>query len=192
MTKAELRNVFLEKRKLLSAETVAKLSRSIAGTFFASFDLSRVKALHIYIAIAKFNEIDTSLFVEKVWSEFPQMRTIAPRLNKETGQLQSVVFNVKSKLSENSWGIGEPDGVELVDPKNVDMVIVPLLCFDEQGNRVGYGKGYYDRFLAQCRPDCVKVGLSFFPPVGHIDNINEFDISLDRCVTPEQIFDFKK
>ena len=72
----------------------------------------------------------------------------------------------------------------------VFMVLVPLLNFDEEGNRVGYGKGYYDRFLAHCRPDCIKVGFSYFEPLDSIDDVHEYDIKLDYGITPGGIFVF--
>ena len=70
------------------------------------------------------------------------------------------------------------------------MVLVPLLCFDESGHRVGYGKGFYDRFLTKCRPDTQKVGLSYFPPVKEITDADSFDIRLDLCLTPEKVWRF--
>jgi 5-formyltetrahydrofolate cyclo-ligase len=69
-------------------------------------------------------------------------------------------------------------------------VIVPLLCFDRRGHRVGYGKGFYDRYLQKCRPDCIKAGLSFFDPVDLIDDTYADDIPLDICVTPSETFRF--
>jgi 5-formyltetrahydrofolate cyclo-ligase len=79
-----------------------------------------------------------------------------------------------------------------VNPEAIDTAIVPLLCFDERGYRVGYGKGYYDRFLAKCRPNCLKIGLSFFEPVENIDDINEYDIPLDLCIAPDRTITFSK
>ena len=70
------------------------------------------------------------------------------------------------------------------------MVFVPLLVFDQQGHRVGYGMGYYDRFLVQCSETTLKVGLSFFDPVSKIEDIKTHDIALDFALTPEGIFTF--
>jgi len=90
----------------------------------------------------------------------------------------------------NRWGISEPFTGEIIDDKEIDLVLVPLLCFDEMGYRVGYGNGYYDKFLANCRKDCLKVGVSFFEPIGEIEDVREFDIRLDYCVTPEKVWRF--
>ena len=72
----------------------------------------------------------------------------------------------------------------------LDVIFVPLLGFDIAGNRLGYGGGYYDRFLAECRPDAKKIGLSFFGNITEITNIEETDIPIDGCVTPEQYYTF--
>ena len=86
--------------------------------------------------------------------------------------------------------IPEPrTGVPTPDEK-IDMVIVPLLAFDEQGFRVGYGKGFYDRFLKRTRPECKKVGLSYFVAEKRIDDVDAHDVPLDQCVTPEGVMQF--
>jgi 5-formyltetrahydrofolate cyclo-ligase len=76
------------------------------------------------------------------------------------------------------------------DPEVLDVALIPMLCFDEAGHRVGYGKGYYDGFLHGCRPDCIKVGLNFFPPVERIDDPHGADIPLDLCITPGRVYRF--
>jgi len=190
MTKAELRKTFLDRRGSLSvAERVAR-SRLIADRFFEKFDLSSVKTFHCFISIEKFNEVDTSHIFIKIWNEFPAIRTFAPRLDRVIDELTHHIYRSETELAENIWGIREPPNEEPIDPMEIDLVVVPLLCFDVRGYRVGYGKGFYDKFLAQCRPDCPKVGLSFFAPVGRIDEIDEYDVALGQCVTPETVYDF--
>ncbi|RYZ27704.1 MAG: 5-formyltetrahydrofolate cyclo-ligase, partial [Chitinophagaceae bacterium] len=77
-----------------------------------------------------------------------------------------------------------------IDPKEIDLVVVPLLTFDKKGYRVGYGKGFYDRFLHQCKKDCIKIGLSYFDPIEAVDDANEFDVTLDFCITPQKAYVF--
>jgi 5-formyltetrahydrofolate cyclo-ligase len=191
MTKAELRKIYLDQRRSLSVEEAKARSRSITDLFFEKFDLSSVKNVHCFISIEKFNEVDTSAIFQKIWNQFPSIRTLAPRLDREVVGLRHLIYRAETVLEENVWGIREPATEEPIDPGEVDLVIVPLLCFDVRGYRVGYGKGFYDRFLAMCRSDCPKVGLSFFPPVGRIDDIDEYDVALDQCVTPETVYDFR-
>jgi 5-formyltetrahydrofolate cyclo-ligase len=191
MTKAQLRKIYLDQRRSLSVEEAKARSRSITDLFFEKFDLSSVKNLHCFISIEKLNEVDTSAIFQKIWNEFPTIRTLAPRLDREVVGLRHLIYRAETMLEENVWGIREPATEEPIDPGEIDLVIVPLLCFDTRGYRVGYGKGFYDRFLAMCRSDCPKVGLSFFPPVGRIDDIDKYDLALDQCVTPETVYDFR-
>lgn len=74
--------------------------------------------------------------------------------------------------------------------EKIDMVLVPLLAFDKMGNRVGYGKGFYDRFLAECKISCKRIGISFFDPIEKIEEVDGNDISLTDCLTPSQLFNF--
>ena len=99
-------------------------------------------------------------------------------------------FDETAELINNSYGIDEPaDGNKIME-NEIDLVLVPLLAFDKNGFRVGYGKGFYDKFFYQSRKDSIKIGLSFFEPVDEIEDINQFDIPLNYCVTPEELFIF--
>jgi len=188
MKKAELRREFLRKRQQLSAELTSELSARLAEMFFRSVSLEQTNILHIFIAIVKLNEPDTSLIFERIWRDHPSAQTVAPRIDEVNVSMESVAFDDRSELLLNRYGVPEPVGGTVVEPTAVDLVVVPMLCFDELGNRVGYGKGFYDRFLLQCREDCQKVGLSFFEPVSSIEDFDEFDIKLDAVVTPDRLY----
>ena len=190
MRKSGLRKAYLEKRRALSPGEVARMSSQIAERFFNEVDLAAVRSLHTFIRIAKFNEFDTSMVYYRIWHERRGIATCAPVTDRESGELEARYFDEATVLSENDWGIREPAGTEKADPQEIDLVIVPLLCFDESGHRVGYGKGYYDRFLARCRPDFLKLGVSLFPPVAAIDDIHEADVPLDLCITPDRTYRF--
>lgn len=191
MKKSELRQIFLARRKALVTEVVRNKSRRITELFFTDVDLSKTRFLHVFISIEQFHEVDTSFIIHEVWSRFPEITVVAPRIDQKKAEIESVIYGSNTELVENEWGIREPSGQELVDPEEIDLVIVPLLCFDEFGNRVGYGKGYYDRFLARCRLDCLKVGLSLFSPVDSIDDIHGNDVPLDLCIEPERFHRFR-
>jgi 5-formyltetrahydrofolate cyclo-ligase len=189
MTKAELRNIYLEARLSMSPAQHAEASHLIAEYFFESIDLSGVSAIHCFVSLRHKGEVETQEIFERIWNEHAYMRTFAPRVNERSGELESVPIVQTALLTENKWKIREPEGAA-AEASMLDMVIVPILCFDEQGHRVGYGKGYYDRFLARCRPDCRKVGVCFFPPVEKIDNVHRGDVRLDVCITPSGSFRF--
>lgn len=187
-TKAELRKIYLARRKNLSALERKRRSEEIAGRFFARFDLSDVDFLHCFLPIEKFNEVDTRLIFQRIWQDFPHVETLVPRVNFATGEIENLKFTLETELAQNRWEIHEPAHDDLIETEKIDLVLVPLLCFDHCGFRVGYGKGFYDRLLRRCRPDCLKIGLSFDPPIAEISDTNDFDVKLDYCVSPEEIF----
>ncbi|HEY8562251.1 MAG TPA: 5-formyltetrahydrofolate cyclo-ligase [Pyrinomonadaceae bacterium] len=190
MLKSEFRKIYLEKRQELTPEDVKEKSLRVAERFFETFDLSKIDYLHSFLPIEKFNEIDTRLIFHRVWFEYANVETAVPRIDFEKDVLESLKFTPVTELVLNAWMIHEPSHNELFVCEKFDIVLVPLLAYDRVGNRVGYGKGYYDRFLKNCRSGCVKVGLSYFPPVEKIDDVNEFDVRLDYCLTPDETYKF--
>ena len=185
MTKSELRKLYLEKRRRLSAVEHADLSLKIAEHFFSNFDLVSAAKVHCFISLKHTGEVETLDIFEHLWSRFPHIITVAPRINDQTGEIDALPFNSATQIVENKWKIPEPADGAVIEPNDIDVVLVPLLCFDMRGYRVGYGKGFYDKFLTRCRPDCLKIGVSFFPPVERIDDVHDSDVPLDSCITPD-------
>ena len=188
MTKAELRKTFLAKQQALSPEVRAAESARIAASFFANCDLTRVRCLHCFIPIKKFNEVDTGAIFGRLRSDFPGIRLAVPRVRSGENEMDAVAFHTDTSLRTSSWGIDEPLDGDVIDDASIDLVLVPAVCFDIRGHRVGYGKGFYDRFLARTRPDCLKIGLSFFAPAETIDDLGLHDVSVERVVTPETVY----
>ena len=93
-------------------------------------------------------------------------------------------------LGLNKYGIPEPKNGKKIKNNLIDVVFVPLLSYDKKGNRVGYGKGFYDRFLSNLSIKTIKIGLSLYEPENYIEGIDENDIKIDYCVTPNKIFSF--
>lgn len=192
MTKSELRKFHLERRSSLSVGEQSSLSSQIADRFFEGVDLSRVTNLHIFIRIRKFNEVDTSMIYYRIWRDFPKVRTFAPKSDLETGRIQDVSFDSETEFTENRWGIREPHTGETITPAELDVAVVPMLAFDREGHRVGYGKGFYDRHLSACRPNCLKIGVGYFGPVPGSIESDEHDVPLDMCVTAGGVFRFDR
>ncbi len=191
MTKAELRKIYLEKRKSLTTEESKRKSELIAESFFQNFDVSKFDFLHSFLPIEKFNEIDTRIIFEKIWLDFPNVQTLVPRVNFQKNEIENLLFLSETETEKNVWKIDEPVHNETVETEKINAVLVPLLCFDKCGFRVGYGKGFYDRFLISCRTECVKIGLNFFASDENISDIDEFDVPLDYLITPDKIWDFQ-
>ncbi len=188
MSKDELRKIYLAKRLSLTESEHIELSQKIADHFFQFVDLSKVRVLHVYLPIESKCEPDTWLIVNRIKSEFPTIRLVIPRVNNE--EMESIFFEGPDQLEKTKWGMIEPfPGIE-AEPQKIDMVIVPLLAFDKLGHRIGYGKGFYDRFLKLCRPDCIKIGISFFDPLNSIAEKSDHDVLLNGCLTPKEYLIF--
>ena len=106
------------------------------------------------------------------------------------GQMDARLVSSTTQWQKKEWGIPEPQNGVWVAPNFISVMFVPLLAFDKRGYRVGFGKGYYDRFIARCTPNVVTVGLSYFDAVDEITNIMPFDIPLRYCLTPQKVYAF--
>ena len=190
MTKQELRKSYLQKRKALSEAEYLALNQRLTEIFFTSVDLSFINVLHTFLPVVEKREPDTWLIIDRIRREFPHIRLSVPRVNTETDQLENFYFEGLHQLKKNNWGILEPTQGIPTPPEKIDLVLVPLLAFDKQGNRVGYGKGYYDRFLKTLRPTCTKIGISHFDAPNEIDSVASFDVSLNSALTPSQLIQF--
>ena len=190
MTKQELRKLYLDKRMALSEAERLSLNRDLYSIFFSSIDLSFIRVLHTFLPLDRKKEPDTWLIIDRIRREFPNVQLSMPRVNELSGELDNYNFESLSQLKENSWGITEPVSGIQTDPKSIDIILVPLIVADQQGHRVGYGKGYYDRLLSLCRSDCQRIGLSFFPPIERIAAPEPHDQKLTAVVTPSEYFSF--
>lgn len=186
MLKEILRKAYLKKRDLLSRETIKEYSLQISNKALrlAVWDFS---FYHTYLPITKNNEVDTSYLLTVLQGK--DKNIVVPKIGS-SNHMENYMLLDNTHLKLNCWGIPEPvDGIKIEESK-LEVVFIPLLAYDKEGNRVGYGKGYYDAFLSKCRPNVVKVGLSFFEPEERIEDIDNNDVPLDYCVTPNAIHTF--
>jgi 5-formyltetrahydrofolate cyclo-ligase len=186
MTKAELRKQAVVQRNGLSEEQVAVYSRALLD-HFALLDFTGVRTVHVFLPIAEKKEPDTFLLIDWLAAQHPEIRIVVPKADFETALLTNYVFKGKDGLVKSIYNILEPAKGEL-HTGAVDMVLVPMLGFDLRGYRAGYGKGFYDRFLQGL--DTLKIGLSFFGPVGQIADVDAHDVALDLCITPDCVYQF--
>ena len=166
--KKSLRKTLLARRKSLSESEVAEKSESLFRNWQPLMVPERYRVVHTFLSIKAFREVDTSPFISYLQS-FPDIQIGVPRVDFETRQVTHHPY-CPTELVVSSWGIMEPPKTAVqIDPKRFDMVLVPMLGFDRFGHRIGYGGGYYDRFLAQVRPDCFRVGLCF--EMGYLSSV---------------------
>ncbi len=191
MDKATLRQQSLERRLQLSRSNYWSLTEDIMDQV-KLVDWLNYRMVHIFLPIRKHNEIDTFSLLNYFKLQHPQLKIVIPRTDFTNLSITNILYDHEyTILGRNKYDIPEPIHGKVVPNEEIDIVFIPLLGFDQKGNRVGYGKGFYDRFLSECRPDVVKIGMSFFEPIDEISDVNEFDIPLDLCITPEKTWNFR-
>ena len=187
MTKTELRVRYKELRSKLTDDSIEQRSLEIANKAL-SLPIWHKTNYHIFLPIAQKKEVNTEYLLQILAGK--DKNVILSKSNFEEGTMTNYLLTDNTKIKTNSWGIPEPiEGIQVND-EQIEVVFLPLLAFDNLGNRIGYGKGFYDRFLQNCNQDVIKVGLSFFPAEeGIIPTIPE-DIPLNFCITPEKTYAF--
>jgi 5-formyltetrahydrofolate cyclo-ligase len=187
-SKQSLRTQYLAQRNALSTQEVERLSVQVmeqVAHWLAQRE--ELQHYHIFLPIVGQQEVNTLLLKELLEQKGKVLYT--SRVRKGALGLDTLKLPRKATLRVDRWGIPVPDMVELVSPESIEVVFVPLLAYDWQGNRLGFGKGYYDFFLGSLSPEVIKVGLSFFDPEEAIP-AESHDVSLDFCVTGDRIWRF--
>lgn len=186
MLKKDLRLKYSRLRKEHTPQSVLNSSLTIANKIL-ELPIWGGDFYHIFLAIPEKNEIDTSFILSILHGK--DKNIVLPKVSG-INELKHFLLTDSTKLVASKWGVPEPvDGIEIPEEK-IDVVIVPLLAFDKIGNRVGYGAGFYDNFLSNCKPSVIKVGLSLFEAEDYISDIDNNDIPLNYCVTPNTVYSF--
>src|SRR5215471_19735212 len=182
MIKSTVRKEFLQRRMDILEEDLQQQTALIAF-HFRQLSLPTVKYLLSYYPVASRREFDVSVCVELLKERNPPMRVTWPRIHIDMLDMEAGLVEKDGLFIKNRFSILEPISGAVVPVDLLDVIFVPLVAFDTRGFRVGYGKGYYDRYLSRCRPDTVKVGFSFFEAIDYIEDIEEFDVPLSFCIT---------
>ena len=188
MNKQQLREIYRQKREELLTSEVEKLSLKISEQFMLLPKITENCVYHIFMPITKHNEINTLHIVKKLWKI--KKTIVVPRMNPGKTEMDTCLLLPNTKMISNSYDIHEPECCQRIYTGNIDVMILPLLSYDKKGYRIGYGKGYYDRFIAGLKKPVFKVGLSFFDPdTDHLTS-DTWDVPMDCCVTPEKFIQF--
>lgn len=189
MVKNQIRIEFITRRHGLSGEELIDATENIVNNF-RLLALQGVQVLLSYYPIPERKEMNVTLCEQLMLLENPQLQIALPKMSDDGFTMNAITVTKETTLVKNRYDILEPAGSDPIDPQLIDAVFVPLIAFDKKGYRVGYGKGYYDRFLSKCAEDVVKIGFSYFEAVDRIDDINEFDVPLNYCITPMRVYEF--
>nr|WP_317041495.1 5-formyltetrahydrofolate cyclo-ligase [Chryseobacterium contaminans] len=176
----------MQQRKALSHDEAFLLSEKIFQNFITYFKPHAGQKIHIFIPIQKFNEIDTQIFINYFLAQ--NIRVYVPKIVAD--KLINIEVFSNTLFETNSWGISEPVSNEDSGEVDFHYVITPLLYCDRNGNRVGYGKGFYDGLFQSISPETKKIGVNYFDPDDSIDDVWENDIPLDYLVTPTEVLSF--
>lgn len=184
MPKHRIRDHFLSERRALSEEIVLSQSRLIQGRLLDSAMFREAVCLALYCAVN--NEVRT----EEVARRALELgKTVAyPRVNGD--RLEFARIGSLRELAPGYRGIPEPNGVDLLEVAQFDLVVVPGVAFDRSGHRLGYGRGFYDRALAECRPDCARVGFAYEAQVVGALPVAAHDVPLTTLMTEMFRYEF--
>ncbi len=186
--KKALRKYYKAKRKALSVEEKHQKLEGLKKQF-DHFKLELPKIVKLYQPMETRNELPVQWLREKIKALQPAALFAYPHC-LQNGEMHARIDNADTVWKESAFGVLEPVEGEIIEPHHIDWVIVPLLCFDNQGYRVGYGAGFYDRYLKLVSPQCKTIGLSWFPPVEKIEGIYAGDVAIKYCITPEAVYAF--
>jgi 5-formyltetrahydrofolate cyclo-ligase len=189
MIKSTVRKEFLQRRMDIQEEDLQQQTALLAFNF-KKVILPTVRYLLSYNALASRREFDVSVCEDILKEQNPVMRVAWPKIHVDMLDMEAGLVEKEGLFIKNKFNILEPISGDIVPPEQLDVIFVPLIAFDMRGYRVGYGKGYYDRYLSQCRADAVKIGFSFFDAIEYIEDIDEFDVPLNFCITPRRIYEF--
>jgi 5-formyltetrahydrofolate cyclo-ligase len=186
--KNDLRRKYLNIRKNLSPEERKELSAQLLEIFKTSLEATNFSVVHSFLPIERQGEVDTNSFID--YFKEQQKTIVISKSDLKNNDLVHFIYDDSVMLSKSKWGILEPESGLSINESKIDVVLVPLIVFDKQGNRLGYGKGYYDKFLSLCKPNCIKIGLSLLEPIASVIPTEPTDIKLNYCISPSGLHTF--
>jgi 5-formyltetrahydrofolate cyclo-ligase len=169
----------------LSEEEIQSISKQVISQLNTAFDL-KTMTVNLFLPIARFQEIDLTPLLRSS----NRGKLVVNKSDFENNTLLSYAYSGQEQISVNPYGIPEPKYGEIVDAIHLDLVLVPLLAFNNSGFRVGYGKGFYDTFLSKCNTNCLFVGVNHFDDSIEISDIETHDVALHYIVTPNRTMKF--
>lgn len=194
MTKQDARYFYLNKRKKLSNYEFNLLNDKIIHQYY-QFNFNPFHSIMSYAPILKNNEPNIQSIITPFFNQV-SIKIFYPYTDLNLNSIIPIqVHQYPFEIIENKWGIQEPkfhDSLKMINLNEIliSFIFVPLIIADKNGNRIGYGKGFYDRFFSQVKT-LYRIGISIFEPIDVIEDATELDIKLTHCITPENCYEFK-
>lgn len=158
--KETLKKIILEKKKALTKEEINEKSTKIKQSLYSLTEFKKAKNIMFYVSFD--NEVDTQEIIKELLAK-KEKEVVVPYVIKGSKNLQLSELKNFNELEPKTFGILEPKeaNIKNFDINKLDLVIVPGIVFDKNGHRIGYGFGYYDRFLKKLNKNAIKIGLTF-------------------------------
>ena len=186
MTKADYRKKYQEKRNHLSLTKIDDASLAIANQLL-KLQVWNFEFYHTFLSISHLKEINTEYILNILSGK--DKHIVISKSDFKLFSMRHYLLTDNTLIKTNNWGVPEPqNGIE-INASQLQVIFIPLLAFDKKGHRLGYGKGFYDRFLQNCPPEALKVGISLFEAEESLPNTSN-DIPLTHCITPNKIYHF--
>ncbi|OIQ29962.1 MAG: 5-formyltetrahydrofolate cyclo-ligase [Bacteroidetes bacterium MedPE-SWsnd-G2] len=187
VSKPQLRTKYKQLRSQLSVDTIEDRSIEIANLAL-QLPIWDKTNYHLFLSIEEQKEVNSDYLLNILSGK--DKNIIVSKSNFEDYSLTHYLLTDNTVIRKNKYNIPEPqDGIK-IGADAIEVVFIPLLVFDKKGNRIGYGKGFYDRFLNECQPNTIKIGVSFFEPENQDIPSETTDIGLDYCITPNKTYTF--
>ncbi|RUA31439.1 MAG: 5-formyltetrahydrofolate cyclo-ligase [Bacteroidetes bacterium] len=191
MDKNTLRKVYLEKRKFLSQAEYERRNQLLHHRLIELQEKHQFKSIHTFIPIKKNKEPDIFPFIQYLWSKRPEVEIITAISDLKHPILRHVQITENTTFLENKWGIPEPQDGTPYSIEGIECVLVPMVVGSKSGHRIGYGKGYYDRFLEACKKETQFVGVTLGPLLEGETFAGQFDIPMHNMITPFEVVEIK-
>ncbi len=188
MEKKLIRKNYLQKRHDLEKIDFNTYSKKITDLAIGYIKELKPLCIHCFLSINSKLELNTNPIIDYCWSN--GIKVVVPISDFKSSTMKTALYNSNTNLVEKDYNILEPENPILTRNDEIDIIITPLLAFDINGFRVGYGKGFYDKFFSAFKSQPIKMGLSMFEPIKKISDVNSYDIPLNICVTPKKIYSF--
>ncbi|MBD3615815.1 MAG: 5-formyltetrahydrofolate cyclo-ligase [Gracilimonas sp.] len=181
--KQKLRDKVLAKRQQLSEQQWLNKSNQIIQSLVDSDVYKKSGVIHTYVSMNERREVCTDNLLIHLFDD--KKRVVVPITNFSDNTLSHSEIDAENELVANNWGVREPKTINPVEISEIDLIIVPMAAADKDGNRLGYGRGFYDRFLDMT--EATKIGLTFDKFLFDKVPVEEFDVKLDVIITEEVV-----
>ena len=187
--KKELREQVRKTLSAMSRDEIAIKSAEATELFVGTSEYKRSDVIMVFLSLP--SEIDTTPLVLRAWQD--HKRVVAPRVSWEQRRMAPTeIRSLTSDLVESKMGLREPIAGLPIPVSIIDMVVVPGLVFDMEGNRLGRGRGFYDRFLAHPEFEGVTCGFAFDHQLQEKVPTGPLDLPMSMLVTEKKVHRFKR